>query len=124
MKEIRFSGEKALFSLSAEPDGSGDFLVAVEAEVEGFSGHADGHVVGDHWKAFMESLRQLEKTRKGSALLESAAPGEFEVLIRAVNGRGHMGISGALRYCVQEERGQRLEFSFEFDPSQLMAAAK
>ena len=109
-----------------EAEGSGDYLVSVEAEVEGFKGHADGHVTGADLKAFAEGLAKLERSRKGKAVLTSAAPGEFEVTVQAVDGVGHMGVTGVLRYTSlgHERPSQVLQFELDFEPNQLIEAVK
>lgn len=121
MKEIRLSASGASFLLTSESDGGEDYLVAIDAEADGFKGHTDGHVVGAAWQGFRQALAALEKTRKGEATLESAMPGEFSVRIGAINGRGHMGVSGCLAYARAGWPRQSLNFAFEFEPSQLAA---
>src|SRR5688572_17672915 len=121
---MKLEGGCALLDLTVSDEGSGDFLVAIEAQSEGFSGHADGHVVGAAWHVFVEQLAVLEAERKGSARLISAMPGEFELEVRAIDGKGHMGVSGLLSYRrvgVEEWPVQQLRFAFEFDPSKLSA---
>lgn len=54
----------ASLELGCAPDGSGDYLVSLTVRVEGFSGHADGHVAGADWIAFVKAIRNLEETRR------------------------------------------------------------
>jgi hypothetical protein len=124
MPNIRLSAKGARLSLSWAGDGSGDYLISIEAEAEGFKGHADGHVTGSDLRAFTEALEQLERSRKGKATLASAAPDEFEVIVHAIDKAGHMGAGGVLRYrrTGDEWPSQSLHFSFEFEPSQLIKA--
>jgi hypothetical protein len=121
MTEIRFSATESSFLLTVESDGSGDYLVAISAETDGFKGHADGHVAGSCWTKFSRELVALNDSRKGEAKLESAFPGEFSVRIGAANRRGHMSVSGTLGFSRGEWPRQCLEFGFEFDPTQLGA---
>jgi len=117
----------ASLELSCESDGSGDYLASLEVRVEGFVGHADGHIVGAEWTAFVKALCRLEEIRKGEARLESAIPGEFQLRVHSIDSRGHMGISGMLRYRrvgVEEWPYQELRFAFEFDPSKLPEFAR
>jgi hypothetical protein len=124
MARVSLSGEHANFLLEWKEDGSGDFLVSIEAEADDFRGHADGHVTGKDLRQFTGDLKRLDQARKGKAQLISAAPGEFEVTILAIDGAGHMAISGVLSYLRPgpERPAQKLEFFFEFDPSQLHQA--
>ena len=113
--------------LTVADDGAGDFLVSVEVRSDGFSGHADGVVVGAEWRSFVQQLANLEAERRGSARLTSALSGEFEIRIHATDSRGHMGLSGALSYRrvgVEDWPAQELHFAFEFDPSKLASFAR
>ena len=113
-------------SLNWDAQADGDYLASVDAEAEGFKGHADGHVAGADFRVFIEGLEKLERTRKGKAVLISAAPDEFQVTVQAVDGVGHMSVAGTLRYrslgC--ERPTQILRFEFDFEPSQLIEAVK
>jgi hypothetical protein len=124
MAKVSLTGEHAYFLLEWKEDGSGDFLVSIEVEADDFRGHADGHVTGKDFRQFAGDLKRLDQFRKGMAQLSSAAAGEFEVTIRAIDRAGHMGVSGVLNYLRPgpERPPQKLEFFFEFDPSQLMQA--
>jgi hypothetical protein len=124
MAKVSLTGDHAYFLLEWKEDGSGDFLVSIEAEADDFRGHADGHVTGRDLRQFTGDLKRLDESRKGKAQLSSAAAGEFEVTIRAIDRAGHMGISGVLCYLRpgRERPPQKFEFFFEFDPSQLPTA--
>jgi hypothetical protein len=127
MKSLSLSADDASLLLTWECDGSGDYLVSVEAAADGFRGHADGHVVGSDFRTFADELKRLEQNRKGIARLASAASGIFELLIESINSLGHMGASGVLQYRrpgVEYWPQQRFEFAFEFDPSQLIHAVR
>ena len=121
---MRIEEEDSVLELTATSDDSGDFLVSIEAQSEGFSGHADGHVVGAAWQSFVRELAALEEKRKGAARLVSAMPGEFDIEVKSIDSKGHMGASGALSYRragVEQWPAQQLRFAFEFDPSKLSA---
>ena len=121
---MRIKEKDSVLQLTATNDGSGDFLVAIEVQSEGFSGHVDGHVVGAAWQTFVRQLTTLEAERKGAARLVSAMPGEFHLEVKSIDGKGHMGVSGELSYRrvgVERWPVQQLRFAFEFDPSKLSA---
>jgi hypothetical protein len=126
MPSLTLGGEEALMSLDWDQQEDGDYLVTVEAEVEGFKGHADGHVTESDFKAFTEGLEQLERSRKGRTAVASPGPCEFEVIVHAIDSVGHMGASGILKYLRpgDESPSQILHFSFEFEPSQLIKAVR
>jgi len=48
-------------------------------------------------------------------------PGEFSIRVGALNGKGHMSVSGMLGYGRSPWPKQTLNFAFEFEPSQLAA---
>jgi hypothetical protein len=79
--------------------------------------------VGSAWRAFVRELTALEAQRKGAARLLSAMPGEFDLEVKAIDDKGHMGVSGVLSYRVGIEQWpvQQLRFALEFDPSKLSA---
>jgi hypothetical protein len=126
MAKVSFTAEDAALLLEWSDDGSGDFLVSIEAQADGFCGHADGHVAGADLRRFTNDLERLEQSRKGKAQLVSAVPNEFEVTVQAIDGAGHMSVSGMLRYLRPgpERPHQSLGFFFEFDPSQLPQAVR
>lgn len=122
MKLLSITSDASLLVVNFDDDGSGDLLVSIEASSDGFSGHADGHVVRENWERFVTELERLERNRKGVACFSSAFPGGFEVLIEARDSVGHMGVSGVLQYRrvgVERWSAQQLNFAFEFDPSLL-----
>lgn len=122
MKSFSIGADGSSLLVTFEDDGAGDFLLSIEASSDGFSGHADGHVIGEDWERFVAELRCLESSRKGAARFASAFPGEFEFEIGSVDSVGHMGVSGVLRYRrvgVEQWPQQQLHFAFEFDPSLL-----
>jgi hypothetical protein len=124
---MRIEDKDSVLELAVADDGSGDFLVAIEAQSEGFCGHANSHVVGAAWHAFVRQLAALDAERKGAARLISAMPGEFDLEVKAIDSKGHMGVSGVLSYRrvgVEEWPVQQLRFAFEFDPSKLSGLAK
>jgi hypothetical protein len=120
MSEAKLSEGNATLIVSATDDGAGDFLVAIETQCNGFGGHADGHVVGAEWRAFLVKLSQLEKERKGAAEFSSANQGEFNLVFKAIDSRGHLGVAGTLGFSnANAMHRQQLSFSFEIDPSSL-----
>jgi hypothetical protein len=107
--------------IDCDRDDDGDFVVSIRASVEGFVGHAGGHVVGAEWTSFLDALRRLELTRKGEARFASAYPGEFELRVHSIDSRGHLGLSGMLRFGRRAEEWphQQLRFALEFEPMKL-----
>src|SRR5262245_25794647 len=114
MPSLTLGDGGAQMSLHWDQQEDGDYLVSVEAEVEGFKGHADGHVAESDFKAFATGLAELERSRKGKTAVASPGPCEFEVIVHAIDGVGHMGVSGILKYLRpgDESPSQTLHFSF------------
>jgi len=126
MSSIQFFKDGAFLKIDWQNeagDGSGDFLVSIETESDGFRGHADGHVEREEFRAFVTALRQLDRSRKGSAKLTSAMPGQFEVIVRAVDSVGHLGAEGMLKYGAGGAPEQELHFRIhDFEQSQIETA--
>jgi hypothetical protein len=67
---------------------------------------------------FLVGCRQLERTRKGVAVLESMSPGEFELRIEPVDSLGHFRLCfvvGRDEISAQSANRQRLTGSFDLD---------
>ena len=95
---------------------------SIRVQASGFKGRCDGHVVGAAFDEFIDDLRWLESTRRGSATFSSAHPGLFSIEVRSKSSLGHMEVVGSLSftsYPSETTHQQKLEFGFEFDPSQL-----
>ena len=96
------------------------------AKLNGFSGHSDGHVVKEVFEKFAQDVGTLNKTRKGEAKFDSAYPGEFELVLKSIDGVGHLGVFGKLQFSSSSNirEIQKLEFALEFPPEQIEYAAK
>ena len=127
MPKVSLTADSAAILIDWHAEGSGDYVVSIEAEADGFRGHADGHAVGAAVREFVRGLIRLEQSRKGKAQLASVIQNEFQVTIQAIDGVGHMGVSGILRagpFGPEGRPPQMLKFFFEFDPSQLPEAVR
>ncbi len=89
---MKIEEEDSVLQLAATKDGSGDFLVAIEAQSEGFSGHAEVTLEVQRGRRLLQ-LTTLEVERKGAAHLVSAMPGEFDLEVKSIDRKGHMGVS-------------------------------
>ena len=100
--------------------------ISITVSSSGFTGHTDTYVVG--FPEFCKVLISLEQARTGEAVLKSVSPGELELVVRAVDRKGHMAVEGVVGYHYLGETGTRYwhaaHFGFEFDPSQLQEAVK
>jgi hypothetical protein len=72
----------------------------------------------------MEQFRQLERTRRGDAVLVGASPGDLDIKFAAVDACGRMSVSGAVASRTSEGFLQRLQFGFFFDPGILGAVLR
>ena len=117
---FRVEAGKSSVVVHAHPDSDGNYLVAIEASVDGFCGHSDGHVAGSDFQTFAKQCRALEESRQGVASFSSALESEFTLSLRSIDGLGHLGVAGRLHYRAPgEEFAQHLEFEFAFDPSEM-----
>ncbi|MCB9682119.1 MAG: hypothetical protein H6733_11695 [Alphaproteobacteria bacterium] len=82
--------------LDADATSGGDRIVIVSVNLGASTGSVDCWVLAAAWHAFITSLTALERTRSGSARLESLSPGELALEFFDVNARGHIGVRGAI----------------------------
>ena len=132
MEELKFTDGGDLLELTVEPEKNQKLLsyrdarVGVRIKSAGFSAQNDVWVHVDALREFCRRLVALEESRKGVAILRSLSPGELDLSVRSVSGVGAMSVTGSCAYSVPRPHGailHRLEFGFEFDPSQLISAA-
>jgi len=119
---IRIAAE---FETDASLASFGDARVSVWVKSADFEAKNDLWVLGEAFGAFCQALVGLEVSRKGEAKLISASPGELELSIKAISAVGAMVVGGVCGYPVYRPHGSivhRMEFGFEFDPSQLVGA--
>jgi hypothetical protein len=130
---IRFEDKKDYFELGVAMQedealpSRGDVYITVRVLSSGFSGENELWVDSKSVRHFCRSLVELEKTRRGSAELESISPGELKLKVSSLDRAGHMGIEGRTGYLVQKgnfSAYHSVEFGFEFDPSQLLKAIR
>src|SRR5688572_22581658 len=103
---------------------AGDVRIGVAVKVGTFAGEYDQVWVSrDDWRSFVSSLRRLEASRSGEAVLRAMSPDEFECRVRVVDSAGHVAVDGFLarphwhRYAAAYRT--RIEFCIEVDPSRL-----
>lgn len=112
---------------STPSEGDLGVRVAATAAANGVGGPFAGRndTVGiryDQWADFLESLRELERTRQGEARVTAMSPAEFQLAVFATDRAGHMAAEG---WVGREYGGRdgafhdRVCFSIEIDPSTL-----
>src|SRR6266849_3342284 len=96
-----------------------DIFASVEVRIGDFSAAIGTVVARGGWQAFLSALSQLDKQRRGEAVLESADGRELRLRIHAADRLGHMAISGEIeRRDLPSE--PRLTFvKVTFDPALL-----
>lgn len=107
--------------------GAGDTLFVVKVRVSGyetvFSAESRAWVEAPVLVAFTRQLRDLEKRRQGSAVLESMAPGELRLEVRSYGRVGRVGAFGQLGHWCQSEADGRywsvVSFGFPYCPTEL-----
>jgi hypothetical protein len=102
--------------------------LAVKAELDGFRGSDDKIWVTDaECKKFLAQAEELERTRQGTAVLESMSPGEFRLELRVVDRAGHAEL--AIVLSILKAGGRKTQHlgihgDFELDPSGLPLIVK
>ena len=99
--------------------GDGDLLLDVSVSVGGYAANDQCWVTSGDWEAFVAGLNELERTRRGTAVLRGASAEMFEIQFAVIDRSGHTGVSGVLVWRSPEQFSQRLEFGFPFDPGLL-----
>jgi hypothetical protein len=97
----------------------GDVELSVEVSSGKFRGQAFAWIDASTLSNFVTQLRELERTRIGSAELEGMSPGEFRLRIFSIDCRGHVVIEGQLVHQPARSYRHAIEFGFEFDPTLL-----
>ena len=130
---IRFEDHKNFFELdlamqeTQDLPSKGDGYITIRVNSNGYSGHNDLWVSSESLRCFCCGLVDLEKKRKGEALLESISPGELYLQIFSVDSLGHIGVRGKTGFEVINGTDlfpHSVTFGFEFEPSQLVKAIK
>jgi hypothetical protein len=101
----------------------GDLRLRVSVHAGGFQGSYDQvWVSAPEFEDFVRELARVHETRRGQATLESMSPGEFELVIAAIDGMGHIVARGFLAGsdASRPEMGQsRVSFDVEVDAAEL-----
>jgi len=101
----------------------GDAYILLKVSSNGYCGKNDLWVHYSDLKKFCKDIIDLEKYRKGEAVLSSMSPGELELRVFSSNSRGHMAVSGTTGYTVMGNEASfkhSVTFGFAFEPSQLV----
>jgi hypothetical protein len=101
----------------------GDVYVTIRISSAGFTGHNDLWVLASVFRCFCKSLVELERDRRGEAVLESISPNELRLLVRSVDSSGYVAVEGFPGYEVLRDHSHywhSVNFGFGFDPSQLV----
>jgi hypothetical protein len=104
---------------------SSDARLTIRVSSSGFGGHHACWVQAQVLHAFCRALLDLERSRRGNAILRSLSPNELELVVRSADSCGHMLIEGSLGFRVQRAHTRAwhaVQFGFEFEPSQLLKA--
>lgn len=128
---IRFSNGEDSLEIDIVEFGSeqanDDPYVTIRVQSSGFCGANDLWIQGLEFRNFCGGLIEVEKTRRGQVSLRSISPGELDLTIKSVSSLGHFAVIGSIGHRVLREHGDidhSVAFGFEFDPSQLSAAAR
>ena len=120
MPTFEISTPSSSLALGWEFDG--DYLVSLEATVNGFKGHSSGHVEKQEFERFLNDIAQLNKTLKGHAEFSSVVFDIFAIRFEASDGLGHLAVRGRLSIDEQDlyhSSCQSLSFRFDLDSNQL-----
>ena len=97
----------------------GDLGVDVAVRSGAFAGRNATVWIGrDEWGGFVEDLRELERARRGEALVTAMSPNEFTLAVFATDRAGHLAAEGWIGREYAARNGvlrDRACFSIELD---------
>lgn len=103
----------------------GDLCLEIAVVSAGFSGRYDeAWVLRDDWSQFIAELTQLEKARRGQALITASSPNDFQLRVFASDRAGHIKAEGWVgrEYSGRPAAlGHHVSFEIEIDPTALPA---
>lgn len=111
--------EYLIIAASQEAYEGGDVLLDIDVRIGEFSAAIGTIVVRDDWRAFVAAVAELERVRRGEALLQSGDERELSLRFYASDRVGHMAISGQL---ARIDLPSQPKFTFgpvQFDPTLL-----
>lgn len=117
--EIQIENDEALPSY-------GDALIGVVISSNGYKGQNQVWVLQKELVSFSKEVMELEKSRKGEAILKSISPGELLLKIYAYDNVGHLAVEGQTSHTIFEEVNFKhsIQFGFTIDPEQLIKLSK
>jgi len=122
---VRVHGDGSTLELSLSELGGagtpadGDLLVNVTVDAHGFAAADQSWIVGRDWEELHHQARELDRTRRGSAVVRGASSEDLMIELRSTDSAGHMAIVGVVRRQMWDGFVQRLEFGFPFPPDAL-----
>ncbi|MGE0493412.1 MAG: hypothetical protein AB7S38_29660 [Vulcanimicrobiota bacterium] len=109
------------------PQASGDLRVRLEVRSQGFSGVHTVWFQAHAFDQFLVALDDLERSRRGEAVLASLSDEEFRLTLFARDPAGHIQADGHLTQADgrrPKDLWSRLGFALEVDPTTLPQLAE
>ena len=101
-----------------------DVLLNVSVQLQGYSANDQSWIVAREWCAFVHEFSELERTRRGEAVLLGVVPNELTFRFFVYSATGHTALEGQLaRRGPFEHQSSLLKFEMRFDPEWLHEAA-
>jgi hypothetical protein len=83
-----------------------DLGINVSVDGQAFGGHNDKVWIGrDDWAAFLQNLRELERTRRGEARVKGMSPEEFQLAVFPSGNSGRLVAEGWVEVRCAPSRG-------------------
>lgn len=104
----------------------GDALIGIAVSSNGYSGKNQVWVAKQELDLFAASLKELEKIRKGEAVLNSMSPDELSLKVYSYDSVGHMAVEGITGHQVigSVTFKHSVRFGFIIDSEQLVKLSK
>lgn len=110
--------ELELLCVETAPQASGDLCLNLRIDTAHFSGQSETWVLAASWASFLHDLRELERSRRGRATLQSINPSELRLELYASDALGHMAFDGEVSLLLPYDIALRFT-GIPFSPHQL-----
>lgn len=94
----------------------GDFCFSIAVSSNGFAGSNESVWIDrDEFLTFLQDARTLERTRRGTAVLNSMSPEVLKFELRTIDAAGHLAVFGQLGRWIVPQFQHSIQFGFDLN---------